>query len=65
LLYINPGQRLCTRDGRRIGNAELICVIPAATDDEETFYQIQTERGFIDKLTEERVRQLFFTDDFE
>lgn len=65
MLHINPGQRLCTRDGRRIGNAELVCKIPPAEEGQETLYQIKTERGVTTTTTEERIRQLFFTDDFE
>tara|TARA_R110002020_G_scaffold279976_1_gene495760 strand:- start:109 stop:435 length:327 start_codon:yes stop_codon:yes gene_type:complete len=60
--YTELGAQLCTRDGRRTGNACVVAVLPAPEDPRWTFgevYEVVTDMGTSTKLTLLELEGLF------
>lgn len=49
--------QLCTRDGRQIGNAVIVCQV---TESHGTYWEIMTDIGSIVKMTDEEIDERFY-----
>lgn len=54
---LKEGTQLCTKDGRRTGNARIIY---AGSDEHGAFYNCMTDRGNLMVLSTSEIHELFY-----
>ena len=62
---LRPGRQLCTKDGRRLGNAFITRELePIPTLVLLAVWEVVTDAGNVLKMTSEEIRELFYVGDY-